>query len=185
MPNFVQMGDGELAASVADPAHGSEAFRALYDRYAANVLAYAKARFPGHAEDVSQETWVRALRTLNKGGAAMTNLKAWLFTVAHNLGTNYHRGVKTAPLGDTDDAADRTPGVPEQMLKTEREAVMARCFEQLNASRPEYAAVVRAALAGERPEEAAPRLGISRDNFDKRKQRAIEALQTCVQGKLP
>jgi RNA polymerase sigma-70 factor (ECF subfamily) len=178
------MSDAELAACVADPVQAQGAFRLLYDRHAESLMAFALARFPAHADDVAQETWARAWRQLNEKGRTMTNLRGWLFTIARNLGTDFHRGPKSAGLDDMD-VADRSPGVAENWIQDERRDAMKKCLDTLNKQKPEYGAVVGAFLGGEEVAAASERLGISRANFDQRKKRALDALQDCVERRLP
>lgn len=176
------MSDDDLAPFVAEPAHAATAFRILYDRYAQNVLSFALARFPTIADDVAQETWTRAWNKLNTKGPAMTNLRGWLFTIARNIGTDFHRRPKTATLEV--DITDTTSGVAENWIQDERKDAMRKCLETLAQQKPDYAAVVGAFLGGEEVTAAADRLGISRANFDQRKKRALDALQDCVERRL-
>ncbi len=51
------------------------------------------------AEDVTQETWLRAVRAWHAGGLPDRPL-AWLTTVARNLLSNHHRHLPALPLDD-------------------------------------------------------------------------------------
>ena len=81
------MGDGAGDPPLADLAAGrAEAFAALYDRYAAKLYRAAVAMLgsPQDAEDVVQETFLRAFRK-RKEYRAIANFSTWLFTIAGNL----------------------------------------------------------------------------------------------------
>jgi RNA polymerase sigma factor (sigma-70 family) len=57
--------------------------------YLARVLRDAAA-----AEDLTQEAFLSLYSTLHKG-TRVTDPRAWVFRVAHNLAINWHRKVKT------------------------------------------------------------------------------------------
>jgi RNA polymerase sigma-70 factor, ECF subfamily len=56
------------------------------------------------AEDIAQETWLRAVRTWRRNGVP-ERPAAWLNTVARNLLLNHFRGVTPLPLDDVGTAA--------------------------------------------------------------------------------
>jgi RNA polymerase sigma factor (sigma-70 family) len=65
----------------------------IYDDTIADLYGYASRRFGGQrelAEDVTQETWVRALRHWRRHGAPENPL-GWLTTVARNLIVSHFR----------------------------------------------------------------------------------------------
>ena len=62
-------------------------FDELYEMYTPHVyrFALALAREPGEAEDLFQETWLRAIRADSSGaGPAGAEIKGWLFAIAAN-----------------------------------------------------------------------------------------------------
>jgi RNA polymerase sigma-70 factor (ECF subfamily) len=62
---------------------------ALYEAHGPALLAYLR-RLAGHAdlaEDLLQETFVQALRNLDRLGQVVST-RAWLFTIARNLGVS-------------------------------------------------------------------------------------------------
>lgn len=72
----------------------------MYDEHGPALLRYLR-RLTGHAataEDLMQETFVQALRAPERLDAVVSP-KAWLFTIARNLGLNSLRARrKTQPL---------------------------------------------------------------------------------------
>src|SRR6266851_9326944 len=60
-------------------------------RYAMSIT-----RNPAEAEDLVQETYVRAIRAMGSLGAC-SNHKSWLFTILRNLRINQLRRQRTAP----------------------------------------------------------------------------------------
>ena len=63
-------------------------------------------RNPAEAEDLVQETYVKAFRNRRRFEAG-TNLRAWLFTILHNTFLNDVRKKKGSPVQIDDDAAAR------------------------------------------------------------------------------
>jgi len=59
--------------------------------------AFRLTRDRGRAEDLVQETYLKALRS-RKQFTAGTNLKAWLFTILHNTYRNTARGDRRDPV---------------------------------------------------------------------------------------
>ncbi len=76
---------------------------ALYNQNRSGLYSYLVARGmgPDDAEDAIQESFVRLVEHLQKG-LQETNLRAWLFRVAHNISMDVHRysGRFVAESGD-------------------------------------------------------------------------------------
>jgi RNA polymerase sigma-70 factor (ECF subfamily) len=68
------------------PRLDAESFNAVYEAYKEPVYRFARvlADNAGDAEDLFQETWLRAVRS-RELPPGRGNLKAWLFTIAANL----------------------------------------------------------------------------------------------------
>lgn len=74
--------------------------RQVYGETIDALYAYASRRCGGDrslAEDVTQETWLRAVRDWQRSGLPKEPL-AWLTVVARNLILNHHRRRGTVPL---------------------------------------------------------------------------------------
>lgn len=127
--------DRELAIrAAADP----EAFAALYDRYVERVYSFAYRRLGSRqaAEDVTAETFLRALSRISEFSWRGGGFGAWVFRIARNLCWDMLReGRRTVslPVGSDDPpetgeaAAHRLAGAPgresdpeEQLLRQER-----------------------------------------------------------------
>jgi RNA polymerase sigma-70 factor (ECF subfamily) len=98
--------------------------------FAAEALSYLDSlygtalrltRRPQHAEDLVQETYLKAFRSAHQF-ARGTNLKAWLFTILHNTFRNVQRHHVRNPIAVDSEAieraADVTPSAqtPEEVL---------------------------------------------------------------------
>jgi RNA polymerase sigma-70 factor (ECF subfamily) len=95
-PPSTDAGDAGLAleeALLTRAAASPEAFGALYDRYVGRVYRYAFRRLGSHqdAEDVTAQTFRRALEALDRFEWRGVPFGAWLFRVAHNQIVDRHR----------------------------------------------------------------------------------------------
>lgn len=123
-----------------------QAFARLVERHRRAVYraAYAALGSPAEAEDVAQETFVSAFRTLAgfRGDAA---LKTWLLTIAWRKALDRRRSVtrwlkltaaRGGPASDPQDAIERVPSAarsPEERLASDE---LARTVRQLVATLP-------------------------------------------------
>src|SRR5436309_1579852 len=104
----------------AAQAGDSEAFGLLYDRYVSSVYRYVLFRVGDRtlAEDVTSETFLRALRRISSVSYQGRDLGAWFVTIARNLvldhvkSSRYRLEVATA---EVDDSA-RVESGPEQRV---------------------------------------------------------------------
>jgi RNA polymerase sigma-70 factor (ECF subfamily) len=100
------------AAAVAKAKGGDEeAFRLLVDRHGRGVyrLAYRMTGRPEDAEDVVQETFVRAFRQLNRF-EARANFGTWLYRIGFNCSIDYMRSRQRRESTVTDDTLERLSG---------------------------------------------------------------------------
>jgi RNA polymerase sigma-70 factor (ECF subfamily) len=91
LPTDVEIGDAALARSAA--AGDAAAFGVLYDRHFTAVYRYALLRVGDRmeAEDVTSETFMRALRSLDRY-EPRAPFAAWLIRIARNLVIDRARG---------------------------------------------------------------------------------------------
>ena len=97
-----QATEGDLAreAALVERARSDpEAFACLYDLYVERVYRYAYRRLGAHedAEDVTAQTFYRALARLDRYEWRGLPFGAWLLRIAHNLVVD-HRRAGAAPL---------------------------------------------------------------------------------------
>lgn len=109
--------EGSLAERAArDPA----AFAALYESYLPRVYRYAYRRLGAHtdAEDLTAQTFQRALEAIGRYEPRGAPFGAWLFRIAHNLVVDRYRTRRgDVPLdGSTLDPPDRDGLAPEAAL---------------------------------------------------------------------
>jgi RNA polymerase sigma-70 factor (ECF subfamily) len=88
-----QMQHDDAAAVALARGGDEEAFRLLVERHSRSVyrLAYRMTGRPQDAEDVVQETFIRAFRQLDRF-EARSNFSTWLYRIGFNCSIDYMRG---------------------------------------------------------------------------------------------
>ncbi|TQN41259.1 RNA polymerase sigma-70 factor (ECF subfamily) [Blastococcus colisei] len=120
----------------------AEAFGRLYDHYVSMVHRYVYYRVGDRAtaEDVTSETFVRALRRIDSLSFQGRDVGAWLVTIARNIirdhvkSSRYRLEVTTADMRDADRATDGPEDAVVQHL-TNRELLA--CVQQLGSEQQE------------------------------------------------
>ena len=138
-------------------------------------LGYIRKRVadPELAEDLLQDSLLRAVQAA-PSLRDEDRLVPWFRSILRNAITDTYRrrGVERRYVADAE--PHDVPDEPEA-----DEAVLCACFEALVPTlKTEYAELIQALdLAGEAPDEAAARLGISPNNLKVRRHRARQALR--------
>ena len=122
------------------------AFGELYDRYVGLVSRYVHARLDDRslAEDVTSETFVRALRRIDSLSFQGRDVGAWLVTIAGNLirdhvkSSRYRLEVTTADMLAADRATDGPEEAVVQQLADEQ---LRACVQQLRGDQRECIAL--------------------------------------------
>ena len=131
-------------------AGSEEAFAEIVKRFQRPVFSVIvrMVRDPGLAEDLTQETFIKAFRALRTYDPRR-KLSSWLFTIAHNTTIDHLRrkSLKTVPLETDSEESDPLDRLPvDDTASPERAAMsqdLAQAFEQeLRAIRPEYAEIL-------------------------------------------
>lgn len=112
-----------------------DAFGELYSRYRPSVLAYARSRHPGLAEDIAQDVFVRALGSLHRWVDQGKSPAAWLQTITANV---CHDRFTRSPerrlnlvyeMPDVPDRPDRTDPAALAMQDLARREVLVALLE--------------------------------------------------------
>jgi RNA polymerase sigma-70 factor (ECF subfamily) len=153
----------------------------LHEEHAAALRGYCMhltGNDPGRADDVLQETMLRAWRRLAQLDADRGSVRSWLFTVARNIviddwRSSRHRSELTvAVVPEAVDPDDRT----DQLLLA---WVVA---EALTGLTPEHRAVLRECFyRGLSVAEAARRLGIPEGTVKSRTHYALRAMRLALE----
>lgn len=168
---------------VADSAAAEAALmKALYDGHAAVLWRYA-LRLTGdasHAEDVVQETLMRAWQHPEVVDDNDRSVRAWLFTVARNLIIDDRRSARYRNLvGSTDDQGAPEQSTPDHVNAALDRLLIADAMAQLSA---EHRAVIdRSYYRGWSTAQIAQDLGIAEGTVKSRLHYAVRALRLTLQ----
>ncbi|BBU24149.1 sigma-70 family RNA polymerase sigma factor [Mycobacterium xenopi] len=167
--------------TVASPAAPEAALmKALYDEHAAALWRYA-LRLTGDracAEDVVQETLLRAWQHPEVVGDTERSARAWLFTVARNLIIDESRSARARSEVNSLDKAPEPAG-PDEVNRALDRLLIADAFAQLSA---EHRAVVcRSYYRGWTTAQIAADLGIAEGTVKSRLHYALRALRLTLQ----
>ncbi len=121
-------GDGAEAALVERARGDPAAFAPLYDRYVERIYRHAFRRLGSHAEaeDITAQTFHRALEAIGEYEWRGVPFAAWLFRISSNAISDHYRAkARTAPLNGTAhdlDALATTAPAPEAHVLALEEA---------------------------------------------------------------
>jgi len=108
----------------------AEAFGQLYDHYVDGVyrFCYARVSDQGLAEDLTSETFFRALRSISGFTWQGKNFGAWLTTIARNLVTDHYKSSRAR----LETVADAVPDRADQSESTEAQVLAGLTSEALS-----------------------------------------------------
>ena len=124
----------------------AEAFGRLYDHYVSMVHRYVYYRVGDRAtaEDVTSETFVRALRRIDSLSFQGRDVGAWLVTIARNIifdhvkSSRYRLEVTTADMRDADRVTD---GPEDAVVQRLTNAELVGCLRRLGPEQQECLAL--------------------------------------------
>lgn len=120
----------------------AEAFGLVYDRYVDQIYRYLYYRVGSHAlaEDLTSETFLRALRRIDSFTYTGKDIGAWFTTIARNLVTDHVKSsrfkleVSTADMLDADRGDD---GIETQVIERLRDAALLDAVRRLKPEQQE------------------------------------------------
>jgi RNA polymerase sigma-70 factor (ECF subfamily) len=165
------------------PTRDDELLRALHDQHAAALWRYVVSLTSdaAHAEDIVQETLMRAWRKPSVLDQRDASARAWLFTVARNLVIDDARSARRRH--ETATPADELPE-PVAADETERMLdvwLIGDALASLSAEHREV--VVRAYYGGLSTAELSAELGIPEGTVKSRLHYGLRALRLALQEK--
>jgi len=132
--------DGERIRALVDLARSgdTEAFGQLYDHYVTGIyrLTYYRLGSKQLAEDITAETFVRALRSISTFTWQGKDFGAWLTTIARNLITDHYKSSRQRLELVVDAVPERTdagPGPEAEVLANLSSADLMRAVQALPA----------------------------------------------------
>lgn len=176
-----ELTDDELVQRIA-PGHpdAQASFRQLYERHAEGIWLLLRSRLPQEADDLLQETWLRAwsaLPTQYRPG----HFRGWIFRIAHNcLSDRLRRKRPTESVDIT--ALPNSDSPPDtELLHSERQQILTRCLDKLP---PRLREVVQARSSGEETAQVSQRLQLNISSIHKLFHDARQRLTECVKRAL-
>lgn len=154
--------------------------RALHDEHAGALWAYV-VRLTGdrgRAEDVVQETLLRAWRNPRVLDQSQGSPRAWLFTVARRIVIDDWRARQSRPEAST--AEPPEIGVADTTEQVVISEVVTTALRTLNPIHREV--LLECYYRGSSTEEASRRLGIAPGTVKSRSHYALRALRTALDG---
>ena len=138
-----------IAQALAGSQSAYEQIVRRYQRPVINLIARLVARpgcDPGLAEDLAQETFVKAFRSLSTCDASR-RFSSWLFRIAHNTAIDEVRRPRVATVSIDQPAPGeerrvREPSAPPEPDPVERAALGGALETALDRLRPEYRSAV-------------------------------------------
>jgi len=166
----------DSAAGTVDPLVADAAVRSFYEESAPFVLAYVTGLLNDRhlAEDVVQETMLRAWRHCGRLSAEKGSVRGWLVRVAHNIAMDKLRMRRSRPIEVAETSA------PEPQIGDHAEAVVTALYIQqvLAGLSPGHRGVLEQVyLKGLTAEEAAVVLGIPEGTVFSRAYYALRMLR--------
>jgi RNA polymerase sigma-70 factor (ECF subfamily) len=156
------------------------ALRELYDAHAGALLAYAirlTGGDRGRAEDVVQETMLRAWRHRDALEAAHGPIRPWLFTVAQHVAIDAYRARAARPNEVGDSVLDAIPSADDIDVRLDRLLIL----DALTALSAEHRSVlIETYYRGHSVAEAAAALGVPPGTVKSRTFYALRALKLAL-----
>jgi RNA polymerase sigma-70 factor (ECF subfamily) len=154
--------------------------RALYDAHALALLGYALRLCDGDramAEDLVQETLVRAWRHLDQLDPHAAPVRPWLFTVAQHLAIDAYRARRARPQEVGEGPLDTVAGLDTVETALDR-IVVTDALQSL--SKEHRAVIVETYYRGRTVAEAARVLGVPPGTVKSRCYYALRALKLAL-----
>lgn len=171
-----------VVIEVEDPAQ--QQLRALYDEHAAPLLSFAmhlSAGDRGRAEDIVQDTLVRAWQSRHTFDPGQGSMRPWLFTVARRIAIDQHRRRTSRPTEIGGAAADIALMSAADADDVEAGLDRIVVLDALSALSAEHRDVImQTYYAGRSVAEAAQQLGVPAGTVKSRTFYALKALKLAL-----
>jgi RNA polymerase sigma-70 factor (ECF subfamily) len=165
-----------------------EAFAAIYEQYVDVVYRYVFYRVGSHhvAEDLTSETFVRALRRLDSYTWTGRDIAAWFVTIARNLVVDHVKSSRyrlEVTTGDMLDGDERAPSTEAEVLERLRDERLLGAMRDLKPDQQECLSL--RFLQGLSLAETAEVMGRSAGAVKQLQLRAVRSLHRALGGERP
>lgn len=166
----------------------SEAFALLYERYVDVVYRYVYYRVGSHhvAEDLTSETFVRALRRLDSFSWTGRDIAAWFITIARNIVLDHVKSSRyklEVTTGDLLDGDEHSPSTEDDVLRHMQNESLVEAMRQLKPEQQECLAL--RFLQGLSLAETAEAMGRTAGAVKQLQLRAVRSLHRELGGERP
>nr|WP_307795238.1 sigma-70 family RNA polymerase sigma factor [Actinacidiphila acididurans] len=158
-----------------------ELMRALYREHAGALYAYVLRLVAGDrylAEDVVQETLLRAWKSASKLDTSAKSLRPWLVTVARRIVIDGHRSRQSRPPETSPAALEQVPA-QDELERSLRLMTISDALGALSAAHRE--ALVETYFKGRTVNEAAEQLGLPPGTVRSRVFYGLRALRNALE----
>jgi RNA polymerase sigma-70 factor (ECF subfamily) len=158
----------------------SEAVRRIYLEHHSSLLRYVRRLLSGdpqRAEDIVQETVVRAWLNASGQPPGWEPTRAWLFTVARNLVVDCRRHDRARPQVRHEQALAAVPAPVDEVGRAIQRHFIVHALSRL--SRPHREVLVYVYLLGCTGSDTADALGIPAGTVKSRTHHAMRELRRC------
>jgi RNA polymerase sigma-70 factor, ECF subfamily len=166
-----------VVAALAD----EQLLRALFDQHAPALLSYALRLVDGdrgRAEDVVQETLLRAWRHPEAMAPDRGSPRPWLFAVARRIAVDAHRRRRARPREVGDDVLAQIPARDDELDRALDGWLVADALAALSPAHREV--LLETYFAGRSVAEAARMLGVPAGTVKSRTHYALQALRLAL-----
>jgi len=174
-------GTGRAGAGLAGAASDDAVVTELYRQYRGPLLLFVLRLTAGdrqQAEDVVQETMVRAWREARRLDLSQPSLMPWLATVARRIVIDEHRRKRARPEIGGAEVADKAPAAADETEHLLRKVLVAEALQELS---PAHRDVLNETILRDRTvNEAAEVLGIPVGTVKSRVYYALKALRVAL-----
>jgi RNA polymerase sigma-70 factor (ECF subfamily) len=180
------MAGGDPEGAAGDPAGGPLDFDALYRTHVGRVVAYFERSglAPADADDLAQQTFLRAFRGRATFDSARGSPQEWLAAIARNVARRHWRRRRDAGRFDPALAEDmwRAPMDPADSPETREEVrAVAECVEALP---PDLIRIVRLRyVEGRTTRGMAEEIGMAEATVRLRLKEAHDLVARCLKAK--
>ncbi len=159
-----------------------QAFALLYDRYLDRIFRYCYRRLGAReaAEDATSAVFTKALTALPAYQERPGGFRSWIFTIAHNVVTDFYRDRArrpSEPLADDLDLIDPDPSPEDAAVANDERRRLHALLAHLT---PDQQRVIELRLSGLSGAEIGDILGRSRGAVNLAQHRAVKRLQRIV-----